>query len=249
MTCRTDTILAKDWVESTGNQTYSRELNQDIEKGTASLSLHTPLTYPDNVSPKNKYDNVSMNTISANIIQTINTSPNTTSTNIIQMFIDTKNNTASEKNLKNDSPENNVAQNSALQKENVQKDTKKQVSTSKDNDPIANYNYFPIYSRSFKVKSSSTKEFDRYYNGTEDYSSEKTSQNHYGIKMITPNHLTHGVEVSGADKFYANNTISFEGGKGTTTYDMGGKGVLTGSVIESSTMGRPHSVAETPDRR
>ena len=109
--CRTDTTVAKDWVESTGNQTYSRELNQDVEKGTASLRSIYFLNKPVNVSPKKKYVNASPNTTYTNIIQTtIIASPNTTSTNIVQMFIDTKNITASEKNLKNDPPENNAAQ-------------------------------------------------------------------------------------------------------------------------------------------
>ena len=78
---------------------------------------------------------------------------------------------------------------------NVQKDTMEQASINKNNAALASYNYFPIYSRSFRVKSSSTNEFDGHYNGADYYSSEDTSQNHYGIRMTYPNHLEHGAEV------------------------------------------------------
>jgi hypothetical protein len=259
LTCMTDMPLAKDRVDSTGIQTYSLVANQDLEKGTASLesryslNISHPKRKTANVSPSNEFNNASPNTTSVSITQTIinigNTAPidNTLANNLGENAIKKGDSRvkASVENLKNDLLENNISKNGARQKEGVPNGTVGQASINKGNAMQANYNYLPIYSRSFRVKSSSTEKFDTPYNISEDHSSEDSSQNHYSIKMIYPNHLEHGAEFSGADNFTADNTISFKGGQVTTDYKMGGNGILKGSVMSSGRLGRPHAVAET----
>ncbi|MDD2754209.1 MAG: hypothetical protein PHS80_01645 [Methanothrix sp.] len=235
LTCRTSTPVAEDQVEASGIQTYSLLVKQDIEKGTASLTSKYSLNIPHNVSPKRKIANVSpnkefnstsLNTTSVSITQTIinigNTAPidNTLANNLEEIAIQ-----------KGDSPVN-------VSEETLKIDLPENASINKNNN-------LPIYPRSFKIKSSPTGKFYTPDNISEDHSSEDSSQNRYGIKMIYPNHLMHRAEVSGADNFTAENTITFDGKRVTTDYKMQGKGILEGSVMASSKLGRLHPVTRT----
>jgi hypothetical protein len=102
------------------------------------------------------------------------------------------------------------------------------------------YEYLPIYSRSFRVKNSLSGKFDVVYNNSEDL-----SRNQYGIMMIDPDSLVHRSFVTGADHFSANNSISFDKSKVITKYKMNGSGLLKGSVIVSDTMRRQRYLSET----
>jgi hypothetical protein len=172
--------------------------------------------------------------------------------------LDTENKTASLKSIyslnkpngneSNTNSNNNRSANEtkgkALQERYPELSRKKTDITANISDVKAfDYEYLPIYRRSFRVKDNLSDKFDVVYNNSEDL-----SRNRYGIMMIDPNSLEHGAFVMGADHFSANNTISFNKGKVNTKYRMSGSGLLKGSVIESDTMRRPHYLAETQIR-
>jgi hypothetical protein len=240
LTCRTTTPLAEDQVEASGIQEYSLSVKQDTEKGTASLTSKYSLNIPHNVSQKRRTANVSP----SNEIN--NASLNATSVSITQTIINIGNTAPIDNTIANNLGENAIQKGNSRIKapvENLKSDLLENASINKNN--AVTSNHLPIYPGSFRIKNSSTGKFDTPYKILEDHISGDSSQNRYGIKMIFPNHLMHGAEVSGADNFTAENRISFERGRVTTDYKMKGKGILEGSVMASGKLGRLNPVTRT----
>ncbi len=236
LTCKTTTQVAEDLVDASGIQEYTLSVKQDLEKGTASLTSKYSLNKPHNVLPKRKIANVSP----SNEIN--NASLNATSVSITQTIINIGNTAPIDNTIANNLGENAIQRGDSpvyASKEKLKSDLPENAGENKSK-------YLPIYLRSsFRSKSSSTGKFDTPYSISEDQISEDSSQNRYGIKMIYPNHLMHGAEVSEADNFTAENTITFDGNRVTTDYRMQGKGILEGSVMASSKLGRLYPVTRT----
>jgi hypothetical protein len=228
LVCRTDTQVAKDWIDASGSQSYSRVVNLNTENKTASLR---------SIYSLNKSNGIKFNITSQN-----NASANSTQGKTKLGHPIANNSNESENNTLKYTTTNNISQNKVRQ-EDTKRNIKGQLAANISDNEALDYDYLPIYSRSFRIKNSTSNVFDLIYNNSEDL-----SRNQYGIRMRNPNNLEHGAVVSGADHFSANNSISFGGDRVITKYKMDGSGLLKGFVIESDTMRRPHYIAETQIR-
>ncbi len=252
LVCRTDTELGQDWVDASGPQTYSRNVKWDIEKETASLkskysininSANHNSSDDDNNNSDGNVNNLDNINININNSDNISVNINNSDGFYINSYNESKQNSSlnSTTSAGRDPPETASPKANPFvsnQKSDLPDDNSRHDSVGQRD---TNSNDLPDYYKysTFKVTNRSNQQKELPSDGG------SPSRNHYGIRMTYPDQLEHEVEVSGADRFTANNSISFDGGSVSTNYVMKGKGDLKGSVIESGPMGRPHQMAKT----